>query len=95
MFCFVERISIDLDLAPTLISDLPKETFPPLQIEYPSFIKSIEEKITNNSYQLHYLDLIQEFIQELIKHSSTLWFVDSKDFHRNSIGIVSGQQKCE
>lgn len=61
-----------LELAPTILSELPKESFPLLHIEFPTFIQSIEQKITNG-YQYHYIDLICDYINELTKHSSTLW----------------------
>ncbi|CAF1362617.1 unnamed protein product [Rotaria sp. Silwood1] len=64
--------NIDDEIAPTILSDLPKENIPLLQIEYKSFIKSIEQKI-QDGYQYHYLDLICDYINELTKHTSTLW----------------------
>ncbi|CAF4969055.1 unnamed protein product [Rotaria sp. Silwood1] len=66
--------NIDDEIASTILSELPKENIPLLQIEYKSFIKSIEQKI-QDGYQYHYLDLICDYINELTKHTSTLWLV--------------------
>ncbi|CAF4595470.1 unnamed protein product [Rotaria sp. Silwood2] len=66
--------NIDDEIAPSMLSELSKENFPLLQIEYKSFIKSIEQKI-QDGYQYHYLDLICDYINELTKHSSTSWSV--------------------
>jgi hypothetical protein len=70
-------IVLFLEIAPTVLSDLPKENFPLLQIDYLSFIQSIEEK-NSNGRQYHYIDLIYDYINELTKHSSTLWKVTAK-----------------
>ncbi|CAF1186868.1 unnamed protein product [Rotaria sordida] len=64
--------NIDDEITPTILSELPKENFPSLHIEYRSIIQSIKEKI-EDGYQYHYLDLICDYINELTKHSSTLW----------------------
>ncbi len=63
-----------LEIVPTLLSELPKENFPLLQIEFASFIQSIDQKISDG-YQYHYIDLICDYINELTRHSSTLWLV--------------------
>ncbi len=67
-------ILLFLEIAPTILSDLPKENFPLLQIEYKPFVQSIEQKI-KDGYQYHYIDLICDYINELTIHSSTLWLV--------------------
>ncbi len=63
-----------LEIVPTLLSELPKENFPLLQIEFASFIQSIDQKISDG-HQYHYIDLICDYINELTRHSSTLWLV--------------------
>ncbi|CAF3731179.1 unnamed protein product [Adineta steineri] len=69
--------NIDDEATSTVISDLPKENFPLLQIEYKPFIELIEQK-NNNGYQYHYIDLICDYINELTKHSSTLWSTEMR-----------------
>mgnify|MGYP000103141387 CR=1 FL=1 len=56
------------------IKEFSKENFPMLNIDFQSFVQSIEKKI-NDGYQYHCLDLICDYINELIQHSTTLWFV--------------------
>jgi len=79
-------ILILLEIAPTILSELPKENFPLLQIEYKSFIQSIEQKISDG-HQYHYIDLICDYINELTKHSSTLWLVLFKELKQNFFRI--------
>ena len=66
-----------LEIAPTILSEGPKENFPLLKIEFKPLIQSIEQKI-NDEHQYHYIDLICDYINELTKHSSTLWFVSER-----------------
>jgi hypothetical protein len=63
-----------LETAPTIVSELPKENFLALQIEYKPFIQSIEQTITGG-HQYHYIDLICDYINELTKYSASLWLV--------------------
>lgn len=67
-------LTFSLEIAPTILSELPKENFPSLQIEYKPFIQSIEQKITTG-HQYNYIDLIGDYINELTKHSAALWLL--------------------
>ncbi|UJR09056.1 hypothetical protein I4U23_013304 [Adineta vaga] len=69
--------NLDDEFTPTILSDLPKETYPSLSIEYKPFIQFMEQKV-QNGYQYHYLDLINEYVNELTKHSSTLWSIEMR-----------------
>ena len=60
------------ELAPSLLSEVPKDNFPLLQVEYKPFFESLEEK-TNGGRQYHHIDLLCDYLDELTKHSSTLW----------------------
>ncbi|CAF4481907.1 unnamed protein product [Rotaria socialis] len=62
----------DAETTSTQLSEVQKENFPPLQIDYKSFIQTIEQRI-QDGYQYHYLDLICDGVNELTKHSSTSW----------------------
>ena len=72
------RQSRSLDLAPSFLSELPKENFPALHIDLKQFIQSIEAKLADGR-PYHHIDLIGDYIEELTQHPSTLWFVCELD----------------
>ncbi|CAF1284573.1 unnamed protein product [Adineta ricciae] len=69
--------NLDEEFALALPSDVPKETFPSLTIEYKSFIQLIDDTI-KSGHQFHYLDFICKYVNELTKHSSTLWSTEMR-----------------
>ncbi|CAF0807573.1 unnamed protein product [Adineta ricciae] len=69
--------NLDEESTLALPSDVPKETFPSLTIEYKSFIQLIDDTI-KTGHQFHCLDFICEYVNELTKHSSTLWSAEMR-----------------
>ena len=77
------------ELAPSLLSALPRDNFPLLHVEYTPFFQSIEENI-NAGRHYHHIDLLVDYIDELTKHASTLWSVllQNNTFHRVALALA-------